>query len=191
MAETVSGLPLPATSALIRYAPGADPGAVRTELTALGDVAAFEDANAIYDMMQEYMVLFYAFVGVMLAFGAAMAFALIFNSMSVNIAERSREMATLLAVGTERRAISRLVTAENMLVALVGIPPGLLAGYLTSRAAMASFNSDLFAFDLYMRPSTLVLASLAIVVVALVSQGPGLRAVHRIEIARIVKERSA
>ncbi len=126
----------------------------------------------------------------MLAFGAAMAFALIFNTMSVNIAERSREVATLLAVGTRRRTISRLISTENLLVAAVGIPLGLLVGYLTSAAAMASFQSDMFRFELYVRPTTFLWAALAILLVALVSQWPGLRAINRMDIARIVKERS-
>ena len=58
------------------------------------------------------------------AFGGAMAFALIFNAMSVNIAERTREVATLLAVGTDRRSISRYITAENLLVAAMGTELG-------------------------------------------------------------------
>jgi len=156
-----------------------------------GQVAAFEDAKAIYNVMQDLMVLFYAFVGVMLVFGAAMAFALIFSAMSVNISERSREIATLLAVGTERRAISRYITGENMLVALLGIPIGLVVGYYMSKAAMATFSSDLFAFDLYVRPSTFLFAALAILGVALLSQWPGLRALRRIDIPRYIKERSA
>jgi putative ABC transport system permease protein len=190
-AETMVGGELPATSALISYAQGVDPTTLRNEVTALPNVAAFEDATVLYDMMQRYMVLFYAFVGVMLVFGAAMAFALIFNSMSVNIAERNREVATLLAVGTDRRSISRYITTENLIVAALGIPLGLAAGYLAAKQAMASFSSDLFALDLYIFPSTYVYAALAILVVALVSQWPGLRALRRISIARIVKERSA
>jgi len=127
---------------------------------------------------------------VMLAFGAAMSFALIFNSMSVNIAERRREIATLLAVGMERRSISQLITAENMLVALLGIPLGLVAGYFVAQAAMASFASDLFSFDLYVKPMTYVWSALAILAVALISQWPGLRAIRNVNIPEIVKERS-
>ncbi len=188
--EQATGFDLPATSALIRYTEGSDLASVRAALVERESVAAFEDANALYDTVQRYMILFYVFVGVMLVFGGAMAFALIFSAMSVNIAERTREVATLLAVGTERRQISRMITAENMMVALVGIPLGLGAGYLAAKQAMASFNSDLFAFDLYIRPSTLVISGLAILVVALLSQWPGLRAIGRLEIAKIVKERS-
>lgn len=189
-AELLAGTSLPATSALIRYQDGVDPGSMRVALTSVPHIAAFEDTKALYNTVNDYLTLFYAFVGIMLVFGAAMAFALIFNAMSVNIAERSRETATLLAVGTERRTISRLIGTENMLVALAGIPPGLLLGYWVSSLAMSSFSSDLFSFDLHMRSSTLVWSGFAILAVAFVSQWPGLRAVGRIDIARVVKERS-
>jgi putative ABC transport system permease protein len=190
-AEMLTGAELPVTSALIAYADGADAKALRNTVTDLPQVGAFEDAKVIYDLMQRYMVLFYAFVGVMLLFGGAMAFALIFNAMSVNIAERTREVATLLAVGTDRRSISKYITAENLLVAAMGIPIGLVVGHFAAKQAMASFSSDLFAFDLYIQPSTYVFASLAILVVAFISQIPGLRAIRRISIPKIVKERSA
>ena len=190
-AETLAGSPLPATSALISYEDGVDATLLRNTITELPQVAAFEDAQVLFDLMQRFMILFYAFVGVMLVFGGAMAFALIFNAMSVNIAERTREVATLLAVGTERRSISRYITAENMLVAAMGIPLGLVVGTLAASAALASFNSDLFRFTLHIQPTTYVLASLAILIVALISQVPGLRAIRRISIPKIVKERSA
>ncbi len=190
-AEEITGFDLPATSALVKYEEGVEGSDLRTAVTDLTVVAAFNDSKAIYDMMQQFMVMFYAFVGVMLAFGGAMAFALIFNAMSVNIAERRREVATLLAVGTERRTISRMITAENLLVALLGIPIGLVAGYYLSKMAMGTFSSDMFSFDLYVEPMTFVWSALAIVVVALVSQIPGLRAVGRISIPQIIKERSA
>ena len=100
-------------------------------------------------------------------------------------------MATLLAVGTDRRTISRLITTENLIVAVLGIPIGLVAGYYMSKAAMGTFSSDRFSFDLHVQPMTFVWASLAIVVVALISQVPGLRAVKRISIPKVIKERSA
>ena len=190
-AEELVGFELPATSALIRYEDGVEGSDLRPAVTELPNVAAFNDSKAIFDMMQQYMVFFYAFVGVMLVFGGAMAFALIFNAMSVNIAERSREVATLLAVGVDRRTISRLITTENLIVAIMGIPIGLVAGYYLSKVALGTFSSDLFSFDLYVKPMTFVWASLAIIVVALISQVPGLRAVRRISIPEIIKERAA
>ena len=60
-----------------------------------------------------------------------------------------------------------------------------------AKAAMASFTSDLFAFDLFIEPTTYLWASLAMLVVALVSQWPGLRAIRRINLPKVVKERVA
>ena len=187
----LAGYEIPATAALVAYAEGTDGVSARAALTELPAVAAFDDAEAMRQMMTDFMSLFYLFVGVMLLFGSAMAFALIFNSMSVNIAERKREVATLLAVGMERKTISRLITAENLLVAVIGIPFGLVVGYYGSKMAMKSFESDMFAFDLYIKPVTYFIASAAILVVALISQWPGLRAIRKLSISTIVKERSA
>jgi ABC-type antimicrobial peptide transport system permease subunit len=48
----------------------------------------------------------------------------------------------------------------------------------------------MFAFTLYLRPSTLALSALAVVLVALLSGWPGLRALRRLDIPAILKERS-
>lgn len=61
---------------------------------------------------------------------------------------------------------------------------------MTSAFFLASYNSDLFDFSLRMRNTTLVLAALAIVCTTLLSQWPGLRAVGRLDIARVLRERA-
>jgi len=177
--------------ALVRYAPGADREAMRRRLSALPGVVAFVDSSALKSTVDEYLGLFYAFVGAMLLFGAAMAFALLYNSIQANLAERSVEVATLRAAGTPFRTLSRMITAENFLVTAIGIVPGLIVGVEVSRLFLASFESDAFSFDLQIRTSTLILASLAILAVSLLSELPGLRAVKRLDIARVVRERSA
>ena len=164
---------------------------MRGRLSELPGVVAYEDSQALLDTVDQYLGLYYAFIGVMLVFGGAMAFALMFNSMNSNIAERSVELATLRAAGTPYRTLARMITAENVLVTLLGIAPGLIAGYLVADLFLGSFSSDQFDFTLQMRASTLVLSSVAILIVALLSQVPGLRAVRRIDVAEIVRERAA
>ena len=176
---------------LVRYRSGADRDAMRRALSDVPGVVAFEDSRALYESVNDYLGLFYAFVGIMLVFGGAMAFALLFNAMTTNIAERVVELATLRAAGASYRTLARLITAENVLVVLLGIPPGLLAGYWLAGLFMGQFSNDQFSFELQMRTSTLVLAAVAIVIVALLSQLPGLRAVRRLDVARVVRERAA
>jgi len=177
--------------ALVRYAPGADREAMRRRLSALPGVVAFVDSNALKSIVDEYLGLYYAFVGIMLLFGAAMAFALLYNSIQANLTERSVEVATLRAAGTPFRTLSRMITAENFLVTALGIVPGLIVGVEVSRLFLASFESDAFSFDLQIRTSTLVLSSLAILAVSLLSERPGLRAVKKLDIAQVVRERAA
>jgi putative ABC transport system permease protein len=177
-------------SALIRYVAGSDRAAVAGRLAALPGIAGVFDNRTLYDMAQQYMGLFYVFIGVMLALGAIMAFALIFNTMTANVTERATELAALRTLGMSRATLSRLITGENLLLTLLGLVPGLIVGYAVAAEFMASFSSDLFNYDLHVRPTTFVFTALAILVVGFVSQWPALRAVGRLDLGRIVRERA-
>jgi putative ABC transport system permease protein len=177
-------------SALVRYAADTDTAATADSLRAIPGVAAVLGSKALYDLAQQYMGLFYAFVGVMLVLGAIMAFALIFNTLTASITERATELAALRTLGMSRRTISRLVTGENLLLTVAGVVVGLVVGYVVAAAFMASFSSDLFSFDLHVRPTTFLFTAAAVLVVGLLSQWPALRAVGRIDLGRIVRERS-
>jgi putative ABC transport system permease protein len=175
---------------MTRFEPAESRQAVLRRLERLPGAVTVSDARALLDVIEQFLGFFYVFVGVMLVFGGTMAFALLFNTISVNISERSVELATLRANGYTGGQIARLVAAENLLLTSLGIAPGLLIGYVSAAAFMSSFSSDLFSFDLEMRGSTLVLSALAMVVVALLSLWPSLRAIGRFDIAQVVRERS-
>ena len=178
------------SSALVIYEPGADGDAVDQALTEQSAVFTVVGTDAFQDLVDSFLALFYAFVGIMLLFGGIMAFALIFNTISVNISERSTELATMRANGVSSRQVNQLMTIENVILTVIGIPIGLVVGYWVAAAFMAGFSSDLFQFDLQVRTSTYLFIALAVLVVTLVSQWPGLRAVRRIDIAGVVRERA-
>lgn len=173
-----------------RFAPDADREATLTSLRALTGVAAVTDARSIYVMVKDYMGLFYIFVGLMLVFGGVMALALIFNIVSVNLAERVGELATMRANGVSRRRLGVIVLAENMILTALGIVPGLLVGYGAAAWLMASYTSDMLDFGIRMRPTTVIFSALGMFVVTAVSLWPGMRAVGRLDIATEVRERS-
>ena len=148
------------------------------------------DSRSLYVTMQDFLGFFYVFVGMMLLFGGVMAFALIFNTISVNVAEREGEYATMRANGMSRRRVAELITGENLLLTVLGIIPGLIIGYAVASWFMHSYSSDMFTFDLVMNPMTLVFSAVAMVVVALVSAWPAIRTVDRLDLATVVRERS-
>ena len=180
----------PVNAVMVTFDPGADGAAVRARLGALPQAGAVIDSRALYATAQSFMGLFYVFVGLMVALGAIMALALIYTTMSANISERLTEVASLRAAGMGRRQLSLLISGENLLLTVIGLIPGLIVGYFAAKAFMASFSSDLFSFDLVLRPWTPVYVALALVAAALLSQWPVLRAVDRIDVAVVVRERS-
>jgi putative ABC transport system permease protein len=164
--------------------------AVIERIEAEAEVAAVIDSRSLYVTIQDFLGFFYVFVGVMLLFGGIMAFALIFNTISVNVAEREGEYATMRANGMSRRRIAELITGENLLLTLLGIIPGLFIGYLVASWFMHSYTSDMFTFDLIMNPITLILSAVAMVIVALLSAWPAIRTVEHLDLATVVRERS-
>ena len=179
----------PANMILLTFDPGVRGDSMRGRLSAVDGVAAFVDSEALYQLAQQYMSLFYVFIGVMIVLGGVLAFALIYNTMSANISERMGELAVLRTVGMSRRAIGSMVTAQNLLLTIIGLLPGLVLGWALAWGFMASFSSDMFTFELYIRPTTYLFTAIAIVVVGLLSQWPALRAVARIDLGRVVRER--
>jgi putative ABC transport system permease protein len=175
----------------VKLAAGADRQATFDRLSNLPAVAAVVDAQALQRTAESLMGLFYAFVGVMLVLGAVMAFAVLFNLMAANISERVTELASLRAAGMHGAELSRIITAENVLLTVAGIVPGLVVGYLGAWEFMATFSSDLFSFDLHVQPTTFVFTAAGVLVAALVSQVPILRSVRGIDIARVVRERAS
>jgi putative ABC transport system permease protein len=177
-------------SANVQFAAGVDRSTLVDRLTSVAGVAAVIDARGLERAAESLMGLFYAFVGAMLVLGAVMAFALLFNLMSANIGERVTELASLHASGMSSAQLSRAITAENLVLTLAGIVPGLIIGYAGAAEFMASFSSDLFSFELHVRPTTFLFTALGVVAAALVSQLPILAAVRRIDIAQVVRERA-
>lgn len=176
--------------AAIRLDEGVSFEAVRSSVEAVPGVVAVTSTRSIETMIDSIMGFFYVFVGVMLVFGGLLAFGIIFNTMSVNLAERQVEVATMKAAGVTDRRIARLITAENVIVTLVAIVPGLILGYLTASEFMAAYESDQFSFALAVRWTTFAISALFILVVTLLSQRPGLKAIRRLDIATIVRERA-
>lgn len=70
------------------------------------------------------------------------------------------------------------------------IVPGLVVGVGVSAVFMDSFSSDLFDFGLQIRARTLVVAAVAVVLVSALTQWPASRMISRLDLAKLVRERS-
>jgi len=94
------------------------------------------------------------------------------------------------AAGVRYRTIAGLVGGENTIVVALGIIPGIVLGIITADAMLQTYSSDQFTLNLYINPMTLVLSAAAVIAVAVLSQWPGMRAIRRMNVADVVRERS-
>ncbi len=110
-----------------------------------GQDAQQEQANEITDQIRPvtYGLLGFAFVSVLVS-----AF-IIFNTFSITVSQRARQMALLRAVGASGRQVRRSVLIEALVLGLVASAIGLFAGLLVASGLKALFG--LFGADI---PST-------------------------------------
>lgn len=176
---------------MVQEASGIDRAELRRQMSAVPGVVAVTDADALAQQVDQYLGLFWAFIGMMTVLGGILAFTTIFITMTVNIAERTTELATLRAAGVRLRRIGALLGNENLIATMLGVPIGLVLGWVVADRFMASFSSDMFQFTLHLSWVTIVLSVAAVLGAAALSQLPALRTIRRLDVARVVRERAA
>ena len=125
-----------------------------------GAVEAQEDKDEISEFTSfiEYFLL--AFAGIALFVGAFV----IFNTLSITVAQRTREFATMRTVGASRRQILWSVIVEALTIGIIASVIGLFVGF-----GLALGLNELFkALDLELPTANMVYATRTIVVSLLV-----------------------
>lgn len=177
----------------LRFAPGSTAhvrNAARATISNIEGVVAYTDAKALRNQFDKYLSLFWLFAGIMLVLGSTLALTVIYVTMTVNVAERTGELATLRAAGVPLRRIAGILAVENLTATLIAVPLGLAAGAAAAWAALRSFDSDMFHMELTLGWGTLLSAVVAVLAASLLSQIPAVRMVRGLDIARVVRERA-
>src|SRR5205814_1901190 len=80
----------------------------------------------------------------LLGFGGIALFVgsfVIFNTLSITVAQRTRELATLRTLGASRRQVRRLVVLESIAIGALASVVGLFAGFALARGLSALFSA--------------------------------------------------
>jgi putative ABC transport system permease protein len=131
-----------------------------------GDQAADEGASDLLEAISFLRTFLLIFAGISLVVGAF----LIINTFSILVAQRSRELALLRALGASKRQVTRSVLFEAFLVGLVGSTLGLGLGVLLAmaiRSLFANFGLDLTGQALIFAPRTVLACYVVGVVVTM------------------------
>ncbi|MET0952489.1 MAG: FtsX-like permease family protein [Aeromicrobium sp.] len=120
--------------------------------------AQADEIESVVDTVLGYLNTFLlVFAAIALVVGSL----LIINTFSILVAQRSRELAVLRALGASRGQVSRSVLAEAFVVGLIGSTAGLVLGFglaAALRAVFASFGLDLTETSLVFAPRTILLS---------------------------------
>ncbi|UYP20122.1 FtsX-like permease family protein [Rhodococcus sp. Z13] len=134
----------------------------------------------------------------LLAFGAIALLVgtfIIYNTFSMIVAQRLRELALLRAIGASRQQVGRSVTLEAVVVGIIGSVIGIGAGVALAyglRAALNAADLGLPSGPLQLSPRTVIVALLVGIIVTVVSAyAPARRATHVPPVAAMREESTA
>ena len=141
-----------------------------------GDAVVAKNQAGIDEIMGFLNTFLLVFAAVSLVVGTF----LIINTFSILVAQRSRELALLRALGASRRQVNRSVLLEAFGVGVVGSTLGLLGGYVLAlglRALFGVLGLDLAGAEFTVQPSTIVASyAVGIVVTVIAAYIPARRA---------------
>ncbi len=152
--------------AWVTAADGVDPVQLAQRLTPLlpagleavdGKTVAAELVTQVQEALSFITTFLLVFAGIALVVGSF----LIVNTFTILVAQRTRELALLRALGARRRQVSRTVLIEALVVGVVGSTLGLFGGLGLARgiqALMSAIGLDLAGATLALSPRTVVAA---------------------------------
>ena len=152
-----------------------------------GAQQAQQDSSSITGFLNFLKTFLLVFAGVALFVGSFV----IANSLSITIAQRTREFATLRTLGASRRQVRRSILIESFVIGTIASVIGLLVGLGLAQGLFALFNAaglTLPNTGTVVKPRTIIVAILVgVIVTVLASLRPAIRAT-RVEPIAAVRE---
>jgi putative ABC transport system permease protein len=166
------------TDELVRAVQPLVPASLAVKTAAQQAAADARETSVIVDAIRYFL----------LGFGAIALFVgafVIFNTLSITVAQRTREFATLRTIGASRRQVMRAVVTEGLVIGLLASVVGLFAGFGLAKL-LSAIGGDLPEAGLVF-PLRTVLVSLALgtVITLLATVAPALRATRVPPIAAV------
>ncbi len=166
---------MPAMNAQIKVTPAI------AGLTDWAEVRRQFDASLSQNLLT--MVMIQTLVGLMTAVGV------VYNAARIQVAERSHELASLRVLGFSRFEVGYVLVGEMMLLTLLAIPVGWLAGHLLAETMITAMSNDLMEVPFVITKRTYALAGLAVFLSSLVAVLLVRRRLDKVDLAMALKAR--
>lgn len=186
-AARIVGSPVNSFNALYLDADPARAERIRDRIYDMPGVASVQVKAGLIERLKSLLELMDLFGTVLLAFGAALAFVVVFTTFTANITERTREIATMRTIGEDNVRLTIMVTLENLLLATAALPLGVWLGVRATDALFASFSTDSYSLKAYISTGSVIRICALMLLVLLLSEIPPVRRIFRLDLAEATK----
>lgn len=166
---------------------GGDEEALARTLTGLEGIDGVTRLSTTRDSVNSALSCLNYIIWLIVGFSGALAFIVIFNLTNINLAERSREVATVEVLGFRPGETNSYILRENVVLSVAAGLLGLPLGVVFHRMVMGMIVIDSIAFDVRISPLSFVLAFVFTVCFALVVNIFMRRRVAKIKMAESLK----
>jgi putative ABC transport system permease protein len=160
---------------------------LKLDLYHLPGAVSVQRKTDLVEDIRGFMGMIYLMMGIMMAVAVLMAFALLFNAMTVNVLERKREFATMRSIGSGIGRIAVLLLGENAILWLLTLTPGLLLGHWMALQVGTAFSADLFTFTIVVEPASYAFTAAGILLTMVLATLPAIRSVSNFNLAEATK----
>jgi putative ABC transport system permease protein len=188
--ETGAGItdePMNRYNALYLSSEPAGANRIQDEIYDMPGAASVQVKAGLVERLKSLMALTNVFGWVLLGFGSALAFVVVFTTFTANVTERTREIATMRTIGEDNFRLTVMVTMENLLLTIAALPLGVWLGILATDAIFASFNTMSYTLTASIYPASVARICLLMLVVVLLSEIPPVRRIFRLDLAEATK----
>ena len=147
----------------------------------VASVVGIEEFSKASENMLELFVKFLRVVRVVVLF---MAFLVAFNTASINVDERVREIATMFAFGVPIRTVTRMQVVESLIVGVLGTLVGAVWGWAVLVYLSKTIEDQIaqVKFIIHISPETLIVSSLLGILVVGLTPLVNVRRMRRMDI---------
>ena len=138
------------------------------ELMNYNEISSVSLISSAIRTMDETMQSLNYVVVVLIVSAGLLAFVVLYNLSNVNISERIRELATIKVLGFYDREVYDYVTRETILLTLIGIVLGLVAGYFLNYFIIGTCEINMLRFNKTIEPLSYVYSTLITIAFTLI-----------------------
>lgn len=143
----------------VQAAEGADEDALSRQLLQIDDVAGVNRTEDMVRAFDDMIASMNSVMWVLIISAGLLAFVVLYNLTTINIGERTREIATLKVLGFNRREVAGYVFRENAILTVIGILAGFALGVVLHGFVMATVEVDLVVFGRQIKAVSYLIAT--------------------------------